>query len=103
MIFQVIVTALLFAAVLMQFAVDRAPDITESHDNKAARRVLIAGLFVLSVYMAYTCWLGLAPHVLPLIGILFVALAEIAFCVNRLFPTVFVTLQAHHGHRPAKR
>lgn len=98
MTFQVAVTALVFAACLMQLAVDRAPDIKDSHDNKAARRVLIAGLFVIFIYMAYMLWRGITPHILPLLGTLLIALAEIAFCVNRLFPTVFVTI-THPGHR----
>lgn len=79
-------TFLLGIATFLQFAVDRAPDLDDSHDNKAARRVLIAGLLTMFMWMGYRCWTDHAPNPLPLFGMMLIAIAEIMFCFNRLFP-----------------
>ena len=86
MFFTYLFTFALIVATLLQFAVDQAPDLHDSHDNKAARRVLIAGLLTLSLWMVYRCFGGYPSNPLPLFGLLLIVLAEIAFCINRLFP-----------------
>lgn len=86
MILQYAFTFLLCVACLLQFAVDQAPDLPESHDNKAARRVLIAGLFVMSALMVRNCLYGILGEPLWMFGLFLIVLAEIAFCLNRLFP-----------------
>lgn len=98
MIFQYFVIFVLLLAMLLQIAVDRAPDIPESHDNMAARKVLIVGIFVLIVYLCRLCWIGIDAQEVLLIGLFFVALSEVAFCVNRLFPTVFVHVSERFRH-----
>lgn len=86
MFFTYLFTFLLGVACLLQFAVDRAPDLEDSHDNKACRRLLIAGLFSLFAWMVSRCWGGYASNPLPLFGLTLIVLAEIGFCFNRLFP-----------------
>ncbi len=86
MILQFAFTFMLILAFVLQFAVDQAPDLPESHDNKAARRVLIAGLFVMSALMVRNCIYGILGEPLWMFGLFLVVLAEIAFCINRLFP-----------------
>lgn len=98
MIFQYFVIFVLLMAMVLQIAVDRAPDIKESHDNMAARKVLIVGLFVLIVYLCRLCWIGNGAQEVLLLGLFFVALSEVAFCVNRLFPTVFIHVSDHFRH-----
>jgi len=78
--------ALLGIAAFLQFALDQAPDLEDSHDNKAARRVLIAGLLMLFLWVLHRSYQGCPVHPLPLFGLMLVVLAEIAFCINRLFP-----------------
>lgn len=94
MIFQYIATFLLCLSLVLQIAVDRAPDITESHDNMAARKVLIVGLLLLCGHLIHLCWTGTDARQVPLIAVTMIAFAEVAFCVNRLFPTVFVQVSS---------
>lgn len=93
-----ICTALLGIAFLLQFAVDRAPDLHDSRDNKAARRVLIAGLFTLFCCMAYRCYAGYAGDALVPFSLTLIALAEIAFCMNRLFPEMGAAIERTMTH-----
>lgn len=86
MFFSIVFTLLLGIATALQFAVEMAPDIKESHDNAAARRVLIAGLLTLFMWMVYRCFAGDAANPLLLFGLTMIVLAEIGFCFNRLFP-----------------
>ena len=90
-------------AFLLQLAVDQAPDLIDSHDNKAARRVLIAGLFVLLLWMVRGCWLGLHGHPWTMFGLSMVALAEVAFCINRLFPDFGTAIERTVLHREPGR
>lgn len=93
MFFTYLFTVLTGLACLLQFAVDRAPDLPDSHDNKAARRVLIAGLFTLFCWMVYRSLDGYASNPLPLFGLSLIMLAEIGFCINRLFPHVGAAIE----------
>lgn len=81
-----VLTALALLAFVLQLAVDRAPDIKDSHDNKAARRVLIAGLGMLAGWMVYRSWQGYPVHPVSALAVGLVLFAEVMFCVNRLFP-----------------
>ena len=83
-------TAVIFIALMLQLAVDQAPDLPESKGNMAARRVLIAGLFVIFCWMMRNCLHGfelIDPF--TMFGLTLISLAEIAFCVNRLFSAQF--------------
>ena len=79
-------TILLAVAVVLQLAVDRAPDLKENRHSKAARRVLIAGLTCLLLWMVYRCVEGVWVHPIPLMCLCIIALAEVMFCVIALFP-----------------
>lgn len=86
MILEYAITAAIALAFVLQVAVDRGPDVLDSRDSKSARRVLIAGLFIMLLHMLQVCYEGRSVLSLLYVGLLLLALAEIAFCVNRLFP-----------------
>lgn len=71
---------------LLHVAVDRAPEVPESMGIRGARRVLLAGIFVLACYVAWSSWNGVRAPTLVCLGLLLVACAEMAFCFCHLFP-----------------
>lgn len=93
MFLSYIFAVLVVLATLLQLAVDRAPDIHDSHDNKAARRVLIAGLGCMSLWTIHACFVGREVNPLAYFGMLLIVLAEIAFCINRLFPDMGAAIE----------
>lgn len=102
MTFHCIAIALLLAALVLQIAVYRAPDLPESHDNAAARCVLMSGLAILILYLSWRAWEGIPSNEVGVLGVCLIAMAEVAFCVNRLFPTVFVHVSERFHHLKGK-
>ena len=88
MIPQAIVTVLLLFACVLQVAVRRAPELLDSAGNVSSRRLLIAGMLVLLVWLVYRTAGGHTVDPVSTLGIGLVVLAEIMFCMTRLLPGV---------------
>lgn len=86
MIVQYIAAVTLVIAAILQFAVSRAPDLHEPRANRAARRVLIAGLALSALCLVKLSIGGISANIIALLGAILVALAEIFFCLAALFP-----------------
>ena len=88
MILQALVTVLLLFACVLQLAVRRAPELRDSAGNVSSRRVLMAGMFVLLVWLVYRTAGGDVLDPVPTLGVGLVVLAEVMFCMTRLLPGV---------------
>lgn len=84
MILQILLTLLLLLGCVLQLAVKRAPELRDNDSNLPSRRVLIAGMFVLMLWLAYLTIEGQHLDPVPIIGIALMVLAEIMFCVTLL-------------------
>jgi hypothetical protein len=95
MILDYLCTASVVLAAVLQFAVHRGPDMQDREHSHRARKVLIAGLMLLAVHMLQQCIEGIAGNPVAVLGLLLVSLAEVTFCVSRLFPEIWESVVAH--------
>jgi len=86
MIMQWVAVVLLTISVILQLAVDRAPDLTESPSRKASRRILIVGLGLSAACLWRLIWNGITADMIALLGAILIGLAETIFCAVALFP-----------------
>lgn len=113
MILNYAAIVVLVLSVVLQAAVLRAPETAEVlGGSRRARRVLIVGLLLCAVYVADMTYSGLKVDALVAWGLLLIAMAEVTFCINRLFPTALdeigeelAELVSHHDadHRKPRR
>lgn len=97
MILTYVVTAALMLALVLQAATDRAPDLLDTRQSRSARRVLIVGLAIMLAYTSRACYRGVCIDAFMALGLLLLALAEVAFCMNRLFPHLFDHVHIPHA------
>ena len=86
MLFQVAAILACFVAFIMQLAMHKSPDVPGSQMVEQARRLVLAGLLVLGMYMSYMAYtFGLETVSTPVcIGIILYSLGQILFGVDSL-------------------
>lgn len=78
------VVAALLCALVLQFAVHRAPDLVDPPAKSAGRKIMLAGLFTAGAYLAYLS-VGGATAPKPLVLSLgLVALGQMVFGMHKL-------------------
>lgn len=89
MILNYLAIVSLILAVVLQVAVLRAPETAEVlGGSKHARRILIVGMLLCAIYVTQLTYQDLPVDALVAWGLVLLGLAEVTFCINRLFPQV---------------
>lgn len=99
-VFALIVALACALAALLEIACMREPSIPDNALSLVGRRILVAGLLLLFVRLTWLVGMGEAEHVNPIgmLGIGFVALANVIRCANRLAMLIDVKLEQAISH-----